>query len=374
MSYTPNLNHSLLESLNDHLTDLAEAKDTSTIKVLWIVDEHAVALTPSTLPQDIEFHFLSNRIDQFEKLQQAGLNATFSDFDFSPYEPSSFDAILYRISKEKAVVHNIINQAATYLKPQGLLAIAGAKNEGLKTYADKAAKYLQCDKNIHKITKDLWISELSNATTDSETDLKSNRLDCKNYDQFIDVGEQNGIHFCSKPGVFGWNKIDQGSALLIEQMPEFVKRQGDCKSVIDLGCGYGYLSSQMPQFGFERIVATDNNASAIAATKKTFEKNNLSGDVIAADCGEGIDEKFDAVICNPPFHQGFNVENQLTDRFLARTRSLLASGGSALFVVNSFIPIEAKATQYFKKIDQLASNKSFKVIRLSGKKPFRAIS
>lgn len=337
--------------------------------ILWVVDEHALELNSKQLGDASRITFLTNRLDQRDALSEKGLNCQYSDFDFSRFSKSSFDLVLYRVSKEKAIVHHIINQSAYVLKPQGKLLLAGGKNEGIKTYVDKATKYLNTEKHIEKLSKDDWIAELENHHSDEPA------LDDKNYREFLTIGEENGRTFISKPGVFGWNKIDQGSALLLEHMPEFIKRLNISKddttnSVLDLGCGYGYLLSAMKDFGFETLVGTDNNAAAIQAAEATMKANSIDAQIIPANCAEGIDQKFDVVVCNPPFHQGFSVEGELTDRFLAATRRLLVSGGAAIFVVNTFIPLEAKAKSYFKKVDLLANNKSFKVIRLTGKKPF----
>lgn len=339
--------------------------------VLWVVDEHALHLTPSQLGDTSRITFITNRVDQMNSLTEDGLTCHYSDFEFDALPQSGFDLVLYRVSKEKAIVHHVINQAAQVLKPNGKLVLAGGKNEGIKTYVDKATKYLNAEKHIEKISKDDWIAELENQHSDEPS------LDDKNYRELIEINQQNGLSLISKPGVFGWNKVDQGSAYLIEQMPEFMKRLNLSKdqvtqSVIDLGCGYGYLLSSMPQFGFKTLVGTDNNAAAITAAKATLAANDLEGEIIAANCAEGIDQKFDVVVCNPPFHQGFSVEGELTDRFLASARRLLVSGGAAIFVVNAFIPIESKAKHYFKKVDELANNKKFKVIRLAGKKPYQA--
>lgn len=345
--------------------------------VLWVVDEHALQLNPAQLGDRESVTFITNRVDQQASLLEEGLNCLYSDFDFTTLPEQSFDLVLYRVSKEKAIVHHVINQAVHLLKPQGQFLLAGGKNEGIKTYADKAAKYFGCDKHIEKRSKDDWIATLSNHHSDEPA------LDDKNYVEQIALTEQKGLSYISKPGVFGWNKIDQGSAFLLEQMPEFMKRlksaSGQSKepdqttqSVLDLGCGYGYLLANMPAFGFTTLVGTDNNAAAIASAKATLAANGFEGDIIAANCAQGIEQKFDVVVCNPPFHQGFSVESEMTERFLAAARRLLVSGGAAIFVVNAFIPIESKAKSFFKKVDELANNKKFKVIRLAGKKPFHS--
>jgi 16S rRNA (guanine1207-N2)-methyltransferase len=70
------------------------------------------------------------------------------------------------------------------------------------------------------------------------------------------------------------------------------------------------------------------------------------------------------VICNPPFHQGFDVEAELTTRFLQAARDRLARNGTALFVVNQFIPLERKAQPLFKSVHEICRARGFKVIAL----------
>ena len=111
-------------------------------------------------------------------------------------------------------------------------------------------------------------------------------------------------------------------------------------------------------------IVFDNNAAAIIACEKNFQAQQINGRVIADDCAENITEQFDAVICNPPFHQGFGIEGDLADRFLQACHSHLKAGGRALFVVNNFVPLERKARKYFSNVDLLAENGSFKLIIL----------
>jgi len=76
---------------------------------------------------------VSNRFDIARSANQAGLNCLFNDFDFSELTANSFDTVLYRLSKERASSHHIINQAGQLLKPGGKLWLSGEKNEGIKT-------------------------------------------------------------------------------------------------------------------------------------------------------------------------------------------------------------------------------------------------
>ena len=118
------------------------------------------------------------------------------------------------------------------------------------------------------------------------------------------------------------------------------------------------------------IVATDNNAAALEACKENFKAVGIDGKVIAADCGAGIQQQFDIILCNPPFHQGFTTSNNITDKFLSNTLRLLSENGKALFVVNQFIPLEKKATTLFSHTETVATNGSFKLVELA--QPIRA--
>ena len=105
--------------------------------------------------------------------------------------------------------------------------------------------------------------------------------------------------------------------------------------------------------------------------RKNFHDHQVNGEAILDDCAGQLEGSFDLIVCNPPFHQGFEVEGDLTDRFLAAANRLLEPSGKAVFVVNAFISLEKKAASYFQQVDTLANNRSFKVIVCAS--PRRAI-
>ena len=110
----------------------------------WMIvaDENWYAVNWSTLSgsDGITPLIFSNRIDIAEAAQTAGLACTFNDFDFSSLQQQSLDGILYRVSKERATSHHVINCAQTLLKPNAKLLLSGQKNDGIKTYAKQAGQ------------------------------------------------------------------------------------------------------------------------------------------------------------------------------------------------------------------------------------------
>ena len=327
---------------------------------IWVADENLAGL--SGQPPIAGLALLSNRFDLYRDGEAAGWPIRYSDFDFSPWPSGAVDRLYYRVSKEKAVVHHVINQAFRCLRPGGELYLFGAKQEGTKTYFDKARK-LFGHGELGKLGKGGFAARLVRSTESVE--VEGAWLDDRDYPRFRPIDEG----FISKPGLFGWDKLDKGSAFLAEHFTAlWPQLPSDKPSVLDLGCGYGYLSVKAFEQGVSSITATDNNAAAVEACRQNFDRLGIPGSVVADDCAAGLARRVELLLCNPPFHQGFGVEGELTDRFLASAARLLADNGVAAFVVNRFIPLERKAQSLFGQIECFADNGSFKLVRLADPK------
>lgn len=329
------------------------------LRALWVVDENIGAAEIATVKPGDYLQVITNRCDVYSAIKAAGFSVRLNDYDFSSVPASSLDVIYYRVSKEKAVVHHIINAASKRLREGGELLLAGYKNDGIKTYLDKAAGLLGEIGKKQRGSKTATMAATLCRGGDGEL------LDDKGYSTLSSL-VFDGVEFVTKPGIFGWNKIDQGSQLLVDQLANEVALMGrKPQTIVDLGCGYGFISvmaSRMVNAGF---IASDNNMAASSACTENFRQHGISGSVIVDDCAAGIQLDADMVLCNPPFHQGFDVEGQLTEKFLLASRRLLSRNGVALFVVNRFIPLERKAKKLFSRVETIADNGRFKVVRLS---------
>jgi len=335
---------------------------------LWVIDENitpylsSLFATADALAGDL--HVLSNRYDIFLHFKSLGIPSSFNDFDFDALALPHFNHIYYRISKEKPVVHRIINQALAHLAPEGELYLAGAKQEGIQSYLTNSAKITSCalSKTRGKQQTCLGVLSLPNEIQVIESD---NQLEDKNYTQSREIVQTPQFNLHSKPGVFCWDRLDPGSLFLSQHFEAFLAQEPSLpNSCLDLGCGYGFLAATAHHHKIKGIVATDNNAAALHACQLNFDLNNIPGQVIAADCGQSIKQQFDLVLCNPPFHHGFKTDPALTQKFLSNAARLTAKGGQALFVVNQFISIENLARKHFNKYTELANDNSFKLVVL----------
>jgi 16S rRNA (guanine1207-N2)-methyltransferase len=323
---------------------------------LWFADEHLQAIDPAWLDHPA-IQVIINRYDVWQRFVQQDINAQFNDFVTEHLPPASVQRVYHRIAKEKPVVHHVINQAAHLLAPGGELWLAGAKREGIRTYCAKAAALFGTSAEVRK-QGNVYLGRIVRSIQPAGP-----ALDDRDYPRLRPIATTHGMTLLSKPGLFAWDKIDRGSALLVEQLPEWRHRLRP-KNLVDLGCGYGYLALMAHYHGVEPIVATDNNAAALLACQANFAAQGVNGTVVAGNCGDGLDQRFDALLCNPPFHRGFTHHGDLTEQFLVAIARLLSARGRALVVVNRFIPVLRLAEKHFRQRRLYAENSSFQVFEL----------
>ncbi|OUS11680.1 hypothetical protein A9Q89_08085 [Gammaproteobacteria bacterium 53_120_T64] len=335
---------------------------------LLVADENLVDIPFANLNPAVQI--LSNRVDIIQQAQLANCQGLLNDFDFSVFSNGSFQRVVYRVSKEKLVAHHIINHALRLLADDGELVLLGAKNEGIKTYASKAAVYFNNRASVAKHGNHYLATICKTKTSANDSEKRVLALKAP-YEKLAPVITCNGNKLYSKPGLFGWNKIDRGSALLAQHLSEFFAGFATSpETLLDLGCGYGYLSVMAAQALSEvnlHIVASDNCAAAIIACRKNFTVFNINGEVVSDDCASGITATFDALICNPPFHQGFKTDSRLTEKFLNSAARHLKPAGRALFVVNQFVPLEKLAQPLFTHSEKIIEAEGFKLVILSKK-------
>jgi 16S rRNA (guanine1207-N2)-methyltransferase len=332
------------------------APDPQRQNTLWIVDENLPIESVMTLPVASSLMAMTNRYDIHAALQARGVQSLLCDFDFS--QLGQFQRIVYRISKEKLVAHHCINQAIRHLSTDGELVVIGGKQDGIKSIAKNAAQIYGQKNNTRKSG-----SSYLATFTRPEPLQEDQRLPCNDYGELRQV-QHKGVSFFSKPGVFGWEKVDRGSELLISTLPTIQRYMKSVNSVLDLGCGWGYLMLATRTWDVETRCATDNNIAAIDAATQNFAEAGLTVDCVADDCASNIRGRYDLILCNPPFHQGFAVSDTLTEKFLAAASRLSRRSTRAVFVVNQFVPLQKHAGKYFSQSRLLLAEDGFCVYEL----------
>ncbi len=329
---------------------------------LWIVDENLSVTELQTVRPRKNLFAITNRCDIAVTLRELGHQVTLNDFCFSELPVQEFSSIVYRVSKERTLVNHCINESYKLLSMDGALHLLGNKDDGIKTHGKHAEQVFRVPARLKKQGTSYRSSLAKMNPKNAPAEPKW--LDSKDYEQLREK-KIEAMEFMSKPGVYGWDKLDRGSVLLANQARKQLSGKSSAGSVLDLGCGYGYLLLATKDLLFTTRTATDNNAAAVAAAQASFKLHDLSVTVTLDDCGGALQEKFDLILCNPPFHLGFSTSGDLSQKFLLSIRQLLARKGQALVVVNQFIPLERLAAARFQQVTTLTKEHGFKVVLLS---------
>ncbi len=131
-------------------------------------------------------------------------------------------------------------------------------------------------------------------------------------------------------GVFGYDRIDAGSKLLLLQAPP-PPPDGD---LLDLGCGTGAIALTLARRSPGATVwAVDVNDRARALCRSNAERNGLSNVRVCAPEEVPDEVRFAAIWSNPAIRIGKPAMHAMLLRWLGR----LASTGEALLVVNKHL-------------------------------------
>jgi 16S rRNA (guanine1207-N2)-methyltransferase len=162
----------------------------------------------------------------------------------------------------------------------------------------------------------------------------------------------------SRPGVFAWDRLDDGAAALVQAMEI---RPGE--SVLDLGCGTGLLALAAARRGGQ-VTAVDVDLSAVESARHTLAANQVMADVLISDCAQAVlNRRFDVVLCNPPFHQGIGIEYDVARQMVHDAATVLKPGGRFYAVSNAFLRYERELQGCFTELSEIFNDRRYRVLR-----------
>lgn len=158
----------------------------------------------------------------------------------------------------------------------------------------------------------------------------------------------------TQPGIFSWDRLDVGSALLLENLPPLSGRGAD------LGCGLGVLSlAVLESKGVSALALLDIDRRAIEAAKKNV--NDARAQFLWQDVREASLSGLDFVVMNPPFHEAGHEDHGLGQAFVRKAAAMLKPGGKLWLTANRHLPYEAALTGLFAKVNKAADAEGYKI-------------
>lgn len=160
----------------------------------------------------------------------------------------------------------------------------------------------------------------------------------------------------TQPGVFSWNRVDPGSALLAQHLPRLSGVGAD------LGCGLGVLArAVLASPEVTALTLVDLDRRAIAAARRNVEDPRAR--VLHADVRGPLPDlaELDFIVTNPPFHDAGTEDRRLGQTFIARAAALLRRGGRLWLVANRHLPYEAPLAAAFAAVRPVAEAGGYKL-------------
>jgi len=161
-------------------------------------------------------------------------------------------------------------------------------------------------------------------------------------------------------GVFGRDRLDAGTELLLRQAPPPPATGTFC----DLGCGAGPIALVLGRRSpAATVVAVDVNERARALTARNAAANDVANVVVAApDDAAASAQPFDLLWSNPPIRIGKTALHELLTTWLDR----LAPGGSAVLVVHKHLGSDSLQRWLVEQgwpTDRIASSRGYRLLR-----------
>ena len=241
-----------------------------------------------------------------------------------------------------------VAEALTRVQDGGLVLVAGGKDDGIASLAKRLGKLVALD---GQAPKHHGLAFWFRAGDDREAVAAALRR--LNPPVCIDG------RFETVPGMFSHGRIDPGSKLLAEALP--VNLSGN---TADFCAGWGYLSAELVarcrdvasvdlyEADYQSLEAARRNLPDMNAAPQFFWRDLLA---------EPIEPRYDAIVMNPPFHQGRAAEPGIGSKLIAVAAKTLKSRGSLYLVANKGLPYERDLARLFSEYRQAASDKAFNI-------------
>lgn len=178
---------------------------------------------------------------------------------------------------------------------------------------------------------------------------------------------KNADGFVTAPGMFSADGIDHGSRRLVEFITPKIKGR-----VADFGAGWGWLSiaalNAAPAIEVIDLYEADKSALDAARLNLADPRAGFHWtDVTRATGRIPIQNLYNTILMNPPFHVARAADPKIGVAFIAAAKRYLKPSGQLLMVANRHLPYEPALNDAFRRVEKLAEDSQFKIYR--GLKP-----
>lgn len=259
-----------------------------------------------------------------------------------------YKSVLLMAPKQKSETRYLLSLALQQIEENGVLAVAATNDAG--------------GKSLGKILKefDLEITDVSKHKCRVVWTVKPQEAHADSINQALKQGglQQRQDGLWSQPGVFSWEELDKGTALILPHV-ERLSGKG-----ADFGCGIGVIGLKLLENTvIKKLICIDRDIRALQACEKNLTHWKDKIEIRQADLSKPVDLcNLDFIVMNPPFHTGKKETLELGKSFIINASSSLKTSGILLMVANNHLPYEELIGEKFSSHRIVREDKGFKII------------
>jgi len=164
--------------------------------------------------------------------------------------------------------------------------------------------------------------------------------------------------------VFSRTGLDIGARFFMEHLPGNLEGE-----IVDLGCGNGVIGLTLLDKNPEAtVVFVDESPMAVASSRLNVETNMPEAldrcEFMINNALSGVEPfRFNAVLCNPPFHQQHALTDNIAWEMFHHARRCLKINGELYIVANRHLDYFHKLKKIFGNCETIATNSKFVVLK-----------
>lgn len=263
-----------------------------------------------------------------------------------------YDAVLVRARRQKDENRALMATALLRLAPGGLVVMAGANDFGgkrlAKEFTELGVATSEASKHHCRIVY-ARVDDFNRAQAQAWHDAAAVRV--------MDI---DGRPTWTQPGLFGWDRLDRGTAFFLTHLPDGFKGAG-----ADLGCGAGVIARTLLEknAAIDSLLCVDADARAVDMTRRNITDARLQAEWLAVGADDLPARALSWVVMNPPFHEGSLTASSVGAAFIRESARLLRPGGVLWMVANAHLPYEAHLTTAYANVTKVAEGQGYKIYK-----------
>ena len=266
--------------------------------------------------------------------------------------PGPFTSAFLRLPKAKDALEFALHAAASVLTPGAPVVLFGANDEGVRSVAGHLETVAE---RVTTIATRRHSRVLAGPRRAEIAGLEGGLHAWRTEREITLLGTRRP--WVSYPGVFARGGLDEGTGLLLQNLPKL----GSRARVLDFAAGTGVIAAAVLQAAPRAAVdLVEIDALALAAAAENVPAARGLPGVSLQATG---DARYDAILSNPPVHEGVTEDLAVLRALVAEAPRYLVWGAELRIVVQRRIAAAPLLEQAFGNVEQIAVNGGFQVLR-----------